>query len=132
MSWKMQTKTGVLLAMISLFGCSPPPVSEQARRLGTQAFSQETWATASQEKRGEMVSSFLSQHDFKSLTSSDIKTLLGEPTAYYDYDENPAYFVGPGTVESEYGKGYLLAFVADKASGKIIAVKIIPEPGSSQ
>ncbi len=128
MSWKMQTNTGVLLAMISLFGCSPPPVSEQARRLGTQAFSQETWATASQEKRGEMVYSFLSQHDLKSLTSGDVRTLLGTPTGYYDYDENPAYWVGSSAVASEYGKGYLLAFVADQASGKIVAVKIIPEP----
>jgi len=124
----MQTKTGVLLAMISLFGCSPPPVSEQARRLGTQAFSQASWATASPEKRGEMVSSFLSQHDLKSLTAGDIKTLLGVPTAYYDYDENPAYLVGPSTVESGYGKVYLLAFMADKASGKMVAVKLIPEP----
>ena len=75
-----------------------------------------------------MVFSFLSQHDLKSLTSSDIKTLLGVPTGYYDYDENPAYFVGSNAVESEYGKGYLFAFIADKASGKMVAVKLIPEP----
>lgn len=75
-----------------------------------------------------MVSSFLSQHDLKSLTSNSVKELLGIPTGYYDYEENPAYFVGPSSVESEYGKGYLLVFIAEKTSGKIIAVKIIPEP----
>lgn len=75
-----------------------------------------------------MVFSFLSQYDLKSLTPSGVKDILGSPTAYFDYEENPAYFVGGKSVESEYGKGYLLAFVADKASGKIVAVKIIPEP----
>jgi len=124
----MRSKIWSLLAMISLFGCSPPPVTEQAKLLGTRAFSKEAWATASQHQRGEMVSSFLSQHESKSLTSNSVKELLGTPTGYYDYEENPAYFVGPSSVESEYGKGYLLAFVAEKTSGKIIAVKIIPEP----
>ncbi|MDR2924404.1 MAG: hypothetical protein LBU76_00325 [Azoarcus sp.] len=124
----MRTKIWSLIAMISLFGCSPPPVTEQAKLLGTREFSKEAWLTASQEKRGEMVSSFLSQHDLKSLTSNSVKELLGIPTGYYDYEENPAYFVGPSSVESEYGKGYLLVFIAEKTSGKIIAVKIIPEP----
>jgi hypothetical protein len=40
--------------------------------------------------------------------------------------------VGSNAVESEYGKGYLLAFVADKASAKVVAAKIIAEPRSSQ
>jgi len=75
-----------------------------------------------------MVFSFLSEHDPESLTSSSVKELLGRPTGYYDYEENPAYFVGSSSVESEYGKGYLLAFLAEKTSGKIVAVKIVPEP----
>jgi hypothetical protein len=113
--------------MIGLLGCTPS-VAEQAKLLGTRTFSKEAWAAASQEQRGEMVSSLLSQHAHKSLTSSSVRELLGAPTGYYDYDENPAYFVGPSSVESKYGKGYLLAFVVDKASGKIAAVKIVPEP----
>lgn len=75
-----------------------------------------------------MVFSFLSQNELKSLTSNSVKELLGTPTGYYDYDENPSYFVGPSSVESKYGRGYLLAFVAEKGSGKIMAVKIIPAP----
>ncbi len=124
----MQSKIWSLLTMISLLGCFSPDVTEQAKLLGTKTFSREAWATASQEQRGEMVFSFLSEHDPKSLTSSSVKELLGSPTGYYDYEVNPAYFVGSNSVESEYGKGYLLAFVAEKTSGKILAVKIIPEP----
>jgi hypothetical protein len=115
--------------MVWLFGCSGPSVVEQARHLGVETFSREAWAAARQEQRGRMVYSFLSQHDLMSLSASDIRQLLGEPTAYYDYDENVAYFVGPASVASEYGMGYLLAFVVDKASGKVVSAKIIPEPG---
>ena len=73
-----------------------------------------------------MVFSFLSQNDPKSLTAIGVKELLGTPTGYYDYDENPAYIVGPSNVESAYGKGYLLAFVAEKTSGKIMRVELFP------
>lgn len=116
------------ITMISLFGCSSSSVTEQAKLLGTKTFTQEAWAMGSQKQRGEMVYSFLSQYEIKSLSSDSVKELLGNPTGYYDYDENPAYFIGPNTVESEYGKGYLLAFISDKTSGKINALKIIPEP----
>lgn len=116
-----------VLVMLSL-GCSSSSVIEQAKLLGAKKFTQETWAVASQEQRGEMVFSFLAEHDPKSLSSNSVKELLGNPTGYYDYDENPAYFVGSRSVESEYGKGYLLVFITDKTSGKITTVKIIPEP----
>ena len=114
--------------MACLFACSPPSVIEQAKLLGTKPFSQDAWASGNQEQRGEMIYSFLFQHNPASLTPRDVKQLLGAPTGYYDYDENLAYFVGPKSVESEYGKGYLLAFVADKVSGTIAIVKIIPAP----
>ncbi len=114
--------------MISLFGCTSTSINEQAKLLGTNTFSKEAWAKANQKERGEMVFSFISQHDPQSLTAASIKEFLGPSTGYYDYDENPAYLVGPSSVESEYGKGYLLAFITDKTSGKITAAKIIPEP----
>lgn len=114
--------------MIALLGCTSSSVVEQAKLLGNQPFSKEDWATASQEQRGRMVASFLSQHAPGSLSPEAVKQLLGPPTGYYDYDENIAYFVGPQSVQSKYGKGYVLAFVTDKTSGKIVSVKIIPDP----
>jgi hypothetical protein len=113
-----------LLGMICL-GCSSP--LEQAKLLGTAEFSKEAWATASQEERGTMVFSFLSKHDYKTLTYQSVTELLGRPTGYYDYDTYPAYYVGPRSVESMYGKGYLLAFVTNN-NNNVIDVKIIPEP----
>lgn len=124
----MKTAFWSAIALISVFGCTSSSVVDQARLLGNQPFSKEAWATASQEQRGEMVASFLSQHTATSLSADAVKQLLGPLTGYYDYDENIAYFVGPQSVQSKFGKGYLLAFVTDKTSGKITSVKIIPEP----
>lgn len=117
--------------MLGFLGCSSPSITEQARHLGTQPFSKIAWSRANQEQRGEMVFSFLSQHDPRALTADAVTVLLERSTGYYGYEENPAYLVGPATVESEYGKGYLLAFIADKELGRIVAVKIIPTPKSS-
>jgi hypothetical protein len=116
------------LILAGLLACSPPSVTEQAKSLGNDAFSQAAWKASSQAERGKMVASFLSQHDPQTLTANDVKELLGPPTGYYDHDENPAYMVGPDSIESVYGKGYLLAFIADKSSGRITSLKIIPEP----
>lgn len=122
----MKTTLWSALAVISLFGCTLSSVGDQAKLLGNKAFSKDAWSSASQEQRGEMVASFLSQHEPSSLSADAVKQLLGPPTGYYDYDENVAYFVGPQSVQSQYGKGYLLAFITDKATGKITSVKILP------
>jgi hypothetical protein len=96
--------------------------------LGIGEFSKEAWSVASQEERGKMVFSFLSQNNLESLTPGRVKELLGNPTGYYDNEGNVAYFVGPDTITSEYGKGYLLVFFPSRDSGNIASVKIIPEP----
>jgi len=117
-----------VLALVALVGCSPP-VTEQARLLGTRPFTKQAWATANKLERGEMVWSFLSQHDVKALTYRSVKELLGQPDCYSGYDEDPSYCVGPDIVHNGWGKGYLLVFINDrKGSGKIIEVEILPEP----
>jgi hypothetical protein len=73
-----------------------------------------------------MIASFLGKYAVTELTGKQVKDLLGPSTAYYDYDEYPAYLVGPKTVTSEYGKGYLWVFVTDKNSGKVREVILAP------
>lgn len=119
------------LLMLSLFGCGGKSVEQQARMLGSREFSAESWAAATQEARGEMVASLLAKHEPASLTAKEIIKLLGAPTGYYEYDEYPAYLVGPTSIESDHGKGYLLAFVTDKSTGKVARVIFVPEVGSS-
>jgi len=90
-------------------------------------FTPETWAKATDLQRGEMTASLLRKYDVTSFHRTEIEALLGEPTGYFDYDTNPAYFVGPTTVQSMYGKGYQLVFLTDKDNGDVDRVIIFPE-----
>ena len=95
-------------------------------KLGNQEFSTEAWLNSNQEDRGKMVNSFLQMYNVQEMNTQEIYDLLGDSTAYYEYDEFPAYFVGPKSVESVYGKGYVLAFPIDRKTGKIR--KFVIEP----
>ena len=75
-----------------------------------------------------MVFSLLQTYDIENMNVEEIKLLLGESTAYYEYDEFPAYIIGPKTVKTEYGDGYLLAFPFDRKTGVIRKYIIFPEP----
>ncbi|WP_143054563.1 hypothetical protein [Massilia timonae] len=122
----MPTWAQILLLSILLSGCWKS-VEDQASKLGAREFTAETWATATDLQRGEMTASLLRKHDVTSFHRKEVVALLGAPTGYYDYDTNPAYFVGPTTVESMYGKGYLLVFETDKYNGEVDRVFFLPE-----
>jgi hypothetical protein len=113
-----------LLSLV-LAGCSGQSVEKQARQLGNREFTVQAWQGATQEERGEMLASLLDKHRLVGRPAKEAVALLGKPTAYYEYDENPAYVVGPGTVESESGDGYLLVFLTDKATGRITDIRLI-------
>lgn len=102
-------------------------VERQARKLGTREFSVQAWANVSQSQRAEMTASFFEQYDVSGFKRKDIEALLGAQTSYYDYDTNLAYVVGPDTVRSMYGPGYLLVFEADKYDGEIDSVFFVPD-----
>lgn len=123
----MSHRLWLLFLVILLSGCFGRSIEDQAKLLGSKEFIKDAWTTSTQEQRGEMVASFLKKNNPTSLTANDVKNLLGPSTGYYQYDEYPAYLVGPTSVESEYGKGYLLAFVTDKNTGKILKVVFVPE-----
>lgn len=110
-----------------MFGCGRSPVAEQARMLGNQEFTQQAWASASQVERGAMLASFLNKYPAEQLTGERVRQLLGKPTGYADYDEDPAYVVGPATVSSKYGNGYLVIFVTDKTTGRVLETRLVPE-----
>lgn len=111
-----------------LLGCSSSSL-EGLELMGTNNFSKDAWVNASQEERGKMVFSLLKKYDIKKMKVEEIKNLLGESTAYYEYDEFPAYLVGPRTIQSQYyGKGYVLAFPFDRSTGFIREYIIMPNP----
>ncbi|WP_157968866.1 hypothetical protein [Tropicimonas sp. IMCC34011] len=113
---------GILIAMLS--DCD---VGTQAdwSVLGTTSFSPDRWASAGPETRGAMVHEFLAGHDVVGMTREEVVALLGEPTTYYDRDENLGWLVGPATVSSPYGRGYLLGMRVKK--GRVTSVTAIPQ-----
>jgi hypothetical protein len=122
----MRAAIVVASILFALSGCSLS-ITEQAKRLGTKPFTEQAWAAANKQERGEMVWSFLSQYDVKTFTFVSIRKILGNPTAYAGSDGDSAYAVGPDTVSNDWGKGYLLVFVGDRATGQIVDVEISPE-----
>lgn len=122
---QLAQKTGCLLLGLVLIGCGSEATPKYGR-LGDELFTAEAWKQAKQEERGAMVYSFMSQHKVIGMDAREVKELLGESTGYYDYDSNPAYLIGPQSVSSQYGKGYLLYFVTDKTTGKINSHGLIP------
>jgi len=59
--------------------------------------------------------------------SQRIIGLLDEPTGYCGYEHIPAYFIGPDSDSSSYGKGYLLIFPNDENTGRVEGYEIIPQ-----
>lgn len=116
----------LLLATLAS-GCDSKSPEEKASTLGNQPFSVEEWASADQIGRGEMVASFLRVHPVTGKRKEYILKLLGNPTGYYDYDENLAYVVGPRDVKSDYAKGHLLVFETDKSTGAVARVMFVPD-----
>ena len=117
----------ILLVALGFTACWMNSVENQAKKLGQREFTSAAWASATKIQRAEMTASFLKQYDTKGYTRQDIEALLGKQTAYYDYDSNLAYVVGPDTVRSMYGNGYLLVFEGDKDNGKIESVFFVPD-----
>lgn len=118
----------VVLCLVS-FICSCSSSNDMnLQKLGSEEFSKEAWGMASQEARAGMVYSLSRNYVFNQMNKDQVHALLGKPTAYYEYDEFPAYFVGPKKIESEYGKGYLLAFPLDRETGLVRELVIIPTP----
>lgn len=93
-------------------GCSDNPYNE-IKLFGDRNFSSSEWKAASSENKSKMLYSFLQNHDVTSYKADDIYNLLGNSTAYYEYDEFPAYEI----ISDK--KKYILAFPVDRETHKI-------------
>lgn len=122
----MRYLIGGIIALLLAAGCTRPSIEQQVGSLGNREFVPESWAVATPVQREQMLASFFAKHPAQELTAAEVKRLLGAPTGYYDYDENLAYFVGPATVASSYGKERMLVFITDKRTGKIAEVEFVP------
>ena len=116
----------IFLLVIFQLSCSSD-VTVKTSKLGTSEFSVSSWSKGTQEQRATMVHSFLANHKVEGMEVKEVYALLGKSTAYYEYDEFPAYIIGPKSIESVYGKGYIFAFPIDRSTGKVRKYIIEPD-----
>jgi len=114
----------IFIFFIILSSCSSKYNIENLKKLGTKNFEKKIWNDASNTEKATMIYSFVKTN--KNLTTTKVIEMLGKPTGYYDYDSYPAYFIGDKSVKSDYGVGYLIAFVPNN-DNKIIDIIIIPK-----
>lgn len=91
-------------------------------------FDRERWSHADRTGRGCMLASLLDKHPPGSMTAAEVKSLLGEPTRYADYDEFPAYLVEPAASTNAARREHLLVFVTDRQTGRVVETRLVPEP----
>ncbi len=119
----------VLFRLIFLFS---PRVNyqdpERLRPFGTENFDQAKWAAEGPEGRGRLIYDFVKRGVFVDMTESELRALLGEPTARYLDPKNLAYQVGPSGVKSRFGERFTFAVVFDKATGLYQKFWIEPFP----
>lgn len=100
---------------------------DQLRFFGTEKFDHDLWSKSNEYTRGTMIYDFVSKNALVTDASRKfIVESLGNSTGYYEYDLNPAYYIGPKPKGSE-ARAYMIAFIIDHKSGKVRDIYIHPE-----
>jgi hypothetical protein len=102
----------ILLLLFSTLSCENNSI-EKAKAFGAKEFVSSEWKSSDINTKSEMIYSFLKKHDVSNMYSNDIHQLLGDSTAYYEYDEFPAYNIILN------GNEYVIAFPINRKTNKI-------------
>jgi len=106
-------KSFILLSLLLVtLGCENNTL-EKVKEFGTKEFVSSKWKSSDVNIKSEMIYSFLKSNNINNMTKSEIHQLLGESTAYYEYDEFPAYNL------TSNGTEYILAFPINRETNKI-------------
>ena len=100
---------------------------ESLAKLGNAEFNPDVWAISNEYVRGTMIHDFLKQNS--PITDKDRSFIihqLGNSTAYFEYDVNPAYYIG-SSPKVGHLKAYLVAFIIDQKTGKVRDIQVYPE-----
>ena len=100
---------------------------ESLKKLGSDTFDPNVWATSNEHIRGRMIYDFLQIN--APITNKDRSFIirnLGDSTGYFEYDINPAYYVGDNSQRGRH-EVHLVAFIIDQESGKVSDILVSPE-----
>lgn len=104
----------------SVFAGCGADVHDATEAWGTDEFTSEKWQNATAPERSGLVHSFLTKYDIDSLSAETVTAALGAPTAYYEYDEFPAYEVVVGD------QRYVMAFPIDRETNLVRKLVFVP------
>lgn len=123
----MKKILAVLASSLLALGCSSETTDiEAVKKLGERDFSKSHWQESDAVERGKMLYSYLKKHKpISNLTRAQIEEELGPATGYYEYDEFPAYYVGPKPSGGDQ-PAYLVAFITDHQTGKVKGIHVEP------
>ncbi len=102
----------IFFTLLLIIGCDKNSI-EEAKVFGTKEFISSEWNSSDIKNRSMMVYSFLNKYNVKNMSRSKIYDLLGPSTAYYKYDEFPAYNIVLN------GNKYIIAFPINRKTSKI-------------
>lgn len=100
---------------------------ESLAKLGNAEFNPDVWAISNEYVRGTMIHDFLKKNS--PITDKDRSFIihqLGNSTAYFEYDVNPAYYIG-SSPKVGHLKAHLVAFIIDQKTGKVRDIQVYPE-----
>ena len=105
-------KPFILLSLLLVtLGCENDSL-DKVKIFGIKEFVSSKWKSSDTNIKSEMIYSFLKNNNINNMTKSEIHQLLGESTAYYEYDEFPAYnLISNGTE-------YIIAFPINRETNK--------------
>jgi len=102
----------LVLCLFIVLSCENNSI-EKVKIFGTNDFVSSEWKTSDIDVKSKMVYSFLKNHNVKEMEANEIHQLLGKSSAYYEYDEFPAYNI---TLN---GDKYIIAFPINRETNKI-------------
>ncbi len=105
--------------LFMVLGCENKSI-EKVKAFGTEEFVSSEWKVSDINIKSKMIYSFLINHNIENMDANEIHQLLGESTAYYEYDEFPAYNV---TLN---GTKYIIAFPINRETNKIRKYVFVP------
>ena len=120
----------ICCALITASGLSCSSLDDRQKslkKLGSDTFDPNLWATSNDHIRGRMIYDFLYINaPIKNKDRNFIIRNLGNSTGYFEYDINPAYYVG-GAPQGGKDKAHLVVFVIDRESGRVSDILVRPE-----
>ena len=117
----------VMIGSVCISCSSLDDRQESLKKLGTNTFDQHLWKISDDYVRGTMIYDFLkANYPITNKSRSFIISQLGNSTGYFEYDINPAYYIG-GSQKERSPDSHMIVFIIDSDTKKVSDILVNPE-----